>query len=256
MTTMSCIRRLFAVASVTASLLFVPTLRATPLLSAAYEAQLEAWLGQGNLDFTNVFTKQAGSSGASLHAAIDGKGPTFLLMDISGHGGSYYNGNADLPHQIVGGFNPVSWNGNAGWTLNPNDAGRDAFIYNLSSTTVQRQNLTGQGDVGSGQYQTKATFSYGRGDWDFAFGGGVDLGVRFDLTRGQAANYSYGGTSNGNEIVTGGPNFENRYSYFDVGAIEVYTFALGTNTVPDTAGMLGLLSVSLLALAAFRRRVA
>jgi hypothetical protein len=161
---------------------------------------------------------------------------------------------------VVGGYNPQSWNSSNSYNLTPNDPDRTAFIYNLTSSTIQRQNLTGEGASGSGAIQTFNAQNY----YGLSFGGGIDLQVSHgaggpfaNLDYGLANNYSYGGTSGGDEIILGGPNFQDPHSLsessnFYVGDLEVYTFS----RVPDTAGTLGLLSFSLLALAAFRRRVA
>src|SRR6478736_5996599 len=75
--------RLFAAVSAAVFLLLGPALKGA-LLSAAYEAQLETWLGQGDLDFTSVFIKTDGATSLDFHAAADGKGATFTLMNISG----------------------------------------------------------------------------------------------------------------------------------------------------------------------------
>ncbi len=249
-------RRLLAAASVAVSLLLAPMLNADPLLTAAYEAQLEAWLGQGDLNLTNIFTKTAGSTSYDLHGAVDGQGATFMLMNIYGKGAS---GTFDLVSQVVGGYNPQSWNSSNSYNLTPNDSDRTAFIYNLTSSTIQRQNLTGEGASGSGAIQTFNAQNY----YGLSFGGGIDLQVSHgaggpfaNLDYGLANNYSYGGTSNGAEIVSGGPNFQDPYTFvnsanFYVGDLEVYTFS----RVPDPASTLGLMGVSLFALAAFRRRV-
>jgi len=239
--------RLFAAVSAAVSLLLAPALNGA-LLSAAYEAQLETWLGQGDLDFTSVFTKTDGATSLDFHAAADGKGATFTLMSISGEG--LAGGFAQVP-QTIGGYNPQSWNSSGTFNNTPSDAERTAFLYNLTTGSIQRQNLVGEGDDGSGAFQTYNKSSVGP-----AFGGGFDLYSWDTLNQGYAGNYSYGGTSNGNEIVVA--NAFGGVAYFEIGALEVYTFTpAGTSpagAVPDTAGTFGLLGVSLLALMAFRRR--
>ncbi len=74
---------------------------------------------------------------------------------------------------------------------------------------------------------------------------------------GAASNYSYGGTTSGDDIVSGGPNYSS-FSTFFVGRLEVYTFApaQGGGSVPDATGTLGLMGLSLLGLMAIRRRLA
>ncbi|HEY8995448.1 MAG TPA: PEP_CTERM-anchored TLD domain-containing protein [Lacunisphaera sp.] len=244
-------RPLRALLPLAASLLlaFVPVAQATPLLTSAYETQLEAWLGQGDLVFTNVFTKQAGDDAYDFHAAADGKGATFTLMSISGPG---WWGTFDLPNQIIGGYNPQSWSSVGNWNLSPSDGERTAFLYNLTSGIIQKQNLTGQGFIDSGLYQT-----YGVGFYGPTFGGGHDLYTSDSLNNGYAYNWSFGGTSSGDEIISGGPNYST-YSLFNIGALEVWTFAPaqtqgGGNTVPDTTATLGLLGAALLGMATLRR---
>src|SRR6188474_3821728 len=104
------------------------------------EAQLETWLGQGDLDFTNIFTKVSGDTSATLHAAIDGKGATFSLLNA-------YTWNPqtqkyDIGH-LIGGYDPWSWYSNEQFIGSLLDAERTAFIYNLTSDTIHRQNLAG-----------------------------------------------------------------------------------------------------------------
>ena len=240
-------RCLFAAAGA-AFVLMAPPARGT-LLSAGFEIQLEAWLGQGDLDFANLFTKTTGSTTIDFHADADGQGATFVLMSIAGRG-AY--GLFDLPGQIIGGYNPQSWNSSSGYNQTPTNADRTAFRYNVSTSTIQRQNLVGQG---FGQFQ-----SYNHAVYGPSFGAGLDLHVGFggggsvtNLDYGYAHNYSYGGTSNGDDIVFGGPN-RGIYSYFDVLELEVYGFSPAQGNVPDTAGTLGLLGFALLGLIVSRRR--
>lgn len=248
MKTLSCLPRLLSAIPVAVSLLLAPALMATPLLTAAYEAQLEAWLGQGDLDFTNIYTKQADDDSFDFHAAADWKGATFTLMSLSG---AVPDGQLPLPSQIIGGYNPQSWNSTDGPHISSADAERTAFLYNLSAEggpIIQRQNLNDEGETHSGRVQTHNNPLHGP-----VFGGGPDLYVDFDLSYGWSYNYSYGGSSNGDGI---GPRYPyGTYSAFNVGALEVWTFAPTASTVPDTSGILGLLGVSLLALVASRRRV-
>jgi len=145
--------------------LLAPALKAS-LLTSANEAQLETWLGRGNLDFTNIFTKTPYSNASAFHAAVDGQGETFVLMLISGNGG--FGTSSDRPIQIVGGYNPQSWGSSGYWNQTPNDADRTAFIYNLTygtdgnpGTRIQRQNLSGQGAGDAGRYQTYNYQYYG-----------------------------------------------------------------------------------------------
>ncbi|MBI5693268.1 MAG: PEP_CTERM-anchored TLD domain-containing protein [Verrucomicrobia bacterium] len=241
----------FALVLVAVVLVDLPT-RAN-LLTATYESQLEAWLGQGNLTFTNIFTKSAGDDSRDFHSAVDGKGATFTLMHVFGTGGDP-GALFDLLPQVVGGYNPQSWNSSGTWNYSPFDADRTAFLYNLSSGTIQRQNLIGQvSGPDYGQIQTNNNLNAGP-----TFGAGYDLVAHFDLSHGYAANASYGGTSFGAEITTGGPNFVYSWgeiSRFYVLDLEVYTFIPAqNNAVPDSESTIGLITLSLFGLVVLRRR--
>ena len=233
----------FATAAIAAATLAVS---AHAELLSGNEVQLETWLGQGDLDFTNIFTKQAGDDSYDFHAAVDGKGATFTLFQA-------YTWNTvteayDIGH-LLGGYNPQSWNSSGNGNLTPNDLERTAFIYDLTRSTIQRQNLIGDGDAGSGQYQT-----YNHPQYGAFFGKDYsqhDLFVHVELDEGRAYNYSYGGTSLGTSITGASPG-----AAFQVTEFEVYTVAPATTSVPDTAGTLGLLSISLLGLVCYRRRFA
>src|SRR5574337_575725 len=112
--------------------------------------QLEAWLGQGALTLTNIFEgSSTTSTAADFHAAVDGKGPTFSLIQIPSRNGFAYS-NALL----VGGYNPNSWSSDGGWTITVPDVARTAFIFNLSGNLkfIQRPSSDFYGD--SGIYQT------------------------------------------------------------------------------------------------------
>ena len=216
------------------------------LLTTADQAQLETWLGTGNLTFTNIYTLAAGDTTADFHAAVDGMGPTITLMQIYGNGG--YAGVADISTQIVGGYDPLSWSSSGGYNT---PASRDGFIFNLSFgfDTIQDQNALPY----QGQFQTYNSAVLGP-----TFGAGFDLvagdqfgGVLGNLGYGFADQYSYGGGLQ--TIVYGGGNLGN-LDVFNVSAIEVYTFAPAQSGVPDASGTIGLLGGALAGLAALRRR--
>jgi len=229
----------FATAAIAAATLAVS---AHADLLSGNEVQLETWLGQGDMDFTNIFTKQADDGSIDFHAKVDGKGATFTLVNaytLNAQTGLY-----DIGH-LLGGYNPLSWSSTVGWNMTPSNADRTAFLFNLSSSTIQRQNLIGFGATGSGEYQTYYHPLFGP-----LFGSGYDLYVDGALAVGFASNYSYGGTSYTTNL-TGAPNF----TVLHIAEIEVYTVAPATTSVPDTAGTLGLLGISMLGLVAFRRRI-
>lgn len=252
--------RRLALASLATLALFALPAHAT-ILTPTYEAQLESWLGQGNLDFTNVFTKTTGNTAADFHAAVDGKGATFTLAKISGYW-DRITGTPIQGTQIIGGYNPQSWDASLNsYRFSLTDAERTGFIYNLTSSVLQRQNLIGQGAINSGAYQTDNEPIYGP-----TFGGGWDILISGDLKDGIAANLSYGGTSWADEIVSGPTNYNNgsnnnggnlNYYAFGVDELEVYTVALAQNSnqVPDSTSTLGLLGIAMVGLAVVRRRI-
>ena len=212
-----------------AAALLVLSARAQQLLTPTYQSQLEVWLGQGSLVFNKIFTKVAGDgqTATDFHNAVDNKGPTFVLLSVYG---SAQGVPSNLPSQIVGGYNPQSWDRSTGWYhLTPNDADRTAFIFNLSYSTVQRQNLIGQGVDDFGAMQT-----FNWIDWGPLFGGGHDLcAYSNQMEWGFARNYSYGGTIGSSPITYGGSaDGLGDQDWFQVARFEVYTFTKATNTAP------------------------
>ena len=187
------------------------------LLNQTNANQLAAWLGQGDLTFTNVFSSApSGTGAAAFHTAVDGIGPTFILIQTS--------------LGLVGGYDPVSWGSpvNGAYTLDPTNAGRTAFIYNLSTSTLFSQLLVGQNDPtnnNAGQYQTFNFLPYGP-----TFGGGHDLTVNAsDLGSGFSFSYSYG-----NGYFQ--PNLFGQIDQtnFTITRVEAFTFAQ-TSATPEPA---------------------
>lgn len=220
------------------------TASAAPLLTSAYEAQLETWLGSGDLTFSNIFTKMEGDGKTSVdfHAAADYKGPTITLLSIYGYA---------LPtgtFQTIGGYNPQSWNNwQNDYAVTENDADRTAFIFNLSSGELQNQRLS----VIEGKLQTYNGAAYGP-----SFGGGLDIGVTSNLYYGYAVPFSYGtGT---NDITFGGNTNGNS---FYIASLEVYTFAPAptgnpggpSSSVPDAASTGLLAAITFAGLIGFRQ---
>jgi hypothetical protein len=106
------------------------------LLTPAYAQQLQDWLGEGPIALTNIFTKATGDTSADFHAAADGQGRTFSVLEV-------LTVNGEVATQIIGGYNPQSWSSNAGWHLSPTNAERTAFLFNLSTTEKQDQKADG-----------------------------------------------------------------------------------------------------------------
>lgn len=217
------------------------------LLSARYASAIEDWLVNdptlgysGHLGFTNIFDKATGDTSVDFHAAVDGKGPTFFVAEASDSRGG--------GRQIIGGFNPQSWQSASGYTLTPNAADRTAFIFNLTSSRRMDQETHGS----SGQYQTYDHPAAGP-----TFGGGHDIYVDYSLASGYALSWSYCddsltdchdyfGDKNIMGLLYGGQTI----SY---GAIEVFTITDNVSTVPLPAG-LSLMLGALAGLGALARR--
>jgi hypothetical protein len=236
------------------ALLALPA-RADPLLTSAYETQLENWFGQGDLVFTNIFTKTTGDYAADFHTAVDGLGATFFLMHVAAEPNYPFSNISGS--QIVGGYNPQSWKSDGSYNLTPNDSDRTAFIYNLTHGIIQRQNL-GSGPGNSGEYQTyNSPFngpSFGKTDFildnDLTAGSGK-LGNDY-MSFG--SSYGYG---MGDIIANQGMG---DYIRFSVSDLEVYTFTraqhTGGNSVPDSGATLGLLAGAMLGAGFLQRRFA
>jgi hypothetical protein len=207
------------------------------LLDAAFANQLETWLGEGPIALTNIYAKAAGDDSLDFHAAVDGKGRTFVVMAATGNYGAG-------PTGIIGGYNPQSWRSSSAWGWTPDDAERTAFIFDLTTTRLFRQNLTSEpvfGDINAGAYQTYNNASYGP-----YFGGGADLLVNQTLNLGSSYFYSYSDAGNVTTSIMGPGAI-----YF--GAIEVFTIAAAPVPEPETYAML-LAGLGLLAFAAIRRK--
>jgi len=196
------------------------------LLTPGDANQIETWLGEGPITLTNIYTKVTGQTAFDFHAAADGQGRTVSVMKV-------FDG---VSTQLIGGYNPQSWAPLDAYHITPLDAQRTAFLFNLTGTVIQRQNLISEGTVGSGDYQTYNFFAQGP-----TFGAGYDLFVDFSLNAGNANNYSYGGTSGTDNILNGVANS----STLEVGALEVFSVA---GAVPEPAsvitwGLLGLVGI-------------
>lgn len=209
----------------------------TALLSAQDQAQLAAWLGEGNVRFNSIYTKTDGDTAAQFHAAVDGKGRTVSVMRASNNAGQSW---------LIGGYNPQSWNSSGQFNLTVKNEDRTAFLFNLTAGKMHRQVLDVNGLGGVGSYQTYNDRGIGP-----AFGLGSDLYVGNDLKTGYSLLYSYidpvtGGWNT--SLLDGSPYHAGNVTF---GAIEVYSIAAVPE--PGTYGMLLLGLLGMLGWAGYRR---
>lgn len=199
------------------------------LLDQTFADQLQDWLGEGPIQLTNIYTKQDGHTAADFHAAVDGQGRTFAVLEVLANAATDITTNiTDNRRQIIGGFNPQSWSSDGGFNFTPDDADRTAFIFNLTTMEIQRQSLASE--PSNGEYQTRNDLGLGP-----VFGGGADIVVEGNLSNGGALNYSYGGTAFVNNILEGSSYYHYGANVF--GAIEIFTIAAapvdGDGDVPE-----------------------
>jgi hypothetical protein len=227
-----------------AILLPVSELRAD-LLTPSYQTQLEGWLGSGPMQFTNIFSavNGDGKTAEDFHSAADGVGPTFTLASVTRGSNTY----------IVGGYDPVSWNGAGNYNFAFTYGEQDAFIFNLTSDTLQRENHDSSGDYQTLDYSGLGP-TWGQ-SFDLTFGDYNGYGPD-TLDYGSTFNYSYGG-SFGTDIL-GDPDLfvdGNRgvYGPYTVNVLDVYTLGpvvtQPVSGVPDQSGTGVMLGVSLAAMA-------
>ena len=182
--------------------------------------QLGVWLGNGEIDLTNIFTKTGTQNATDWHAAVNGKGPTFTLIEAT------YNNSAF----IFGGYNAYSWNSSSSYN-NVDYAVDNSFLFSLTN------------DVKLGHsrfiYSTYNNQNYGA-----TFGGGHDLYVNGSLTGGYSnLGHSYGDTTkygqNSNRIILAGS-----YNGWVIQKYETFTVSQATphSDVPEpsTLAILGL----------------
>ena len=226
--------------------LVAPDPAAAAYLTTAYENRLETWVGQGNLTFTNIFTSAAGDgkTSADFHAAADGRGRTITLIKIAG---GTYNG------QIIGGYNPQSWNTSNSWNTTTADANRAAFIFNLTTDVRLRQQLSTENPnyPNYGSYQTFNASYVGP-----TFGGGYDITADNSLSSGSARQFSYGAPGNVNGYYGQNVFGLGAYTLFNIAGIEVYEVSSAPlEAVPAPPGLvLGLVGAVTLLPAGWRRR--
>ena len=200
------------------------------LLDAGKQAQLERWLGAGEINLNNVYTREAGDTSADFHAAADGKGASFTILELSTSEGESF---------LVGGYNPQSWASQGGWNETPRDWQRTAFLFNFTEPAVYRQILSTFVLPSQGQFQTFNSLGVGP-----MFGVGPDLVVTGNLDTALSWQLSYGDAlDEGKSIVDrsiGGQAL--RVDGMEVFAISPVPEPASTAMLAAGVGVLGLLA--------------
>lgn len=189
----------------TCSLAAAQTTGGSSLLDPSRELQLESWLGAGDQTFTTLFSATPGASSLDFHAAVDGKGATFALLQVSNPAGQSW---------LIGGYNPQSWSSTEGWHLTPTDAQRSAFVFNLTTASVYRQVPSTYILPSQGLHQTYNASSLGP-----VFGSGADLYVNDKLDTAFSWQVSYGDPADeGKSIIDRSLNAQ----LFHIDAFQMY----------------------------------
>lgn len=219
-----------------ASLLLLTTVQAeaaflTDGIHDAKQTQIEGWLGQGDLNFDLIYGKVAGDTSTTFHDAVDGKGPTITLVEIT---------DPRVGRFWIGGYNPQSWNREI-VNATPNDADRTAFIFNLGYYDnadpnvgfMAKQFLSTQTNVAfGGDTGWEQTRNITNGQLDGPHFGFRDLWVLPSLGTVwlQAKSYdtynesiTYGNVYNDATTIIGSP-YKRYGAYIQIGRIETYTF--------------------------------
>lgn len=182
------------------------------LLDAAGANQLEAWLGQGPITLTNIFTKTPNATSFDFHAAADNRGATFAVMRATQNNVT----------AVIGGYNPQSWSTRYDYNITSIASQQTAFIFNLSTGVLRNQ--TGAAYSGAAIFQTFNFNNYGP-----TFGGGHDLFVDYYLSQGYSYGWSYGTASDYEKsILTGQNHCSYGCTYFSIAELEIFTISAGS----------------------------
>jgi hypothetical protein len=182
------------------------------LLTPPDVVQLQTWLGEGRMTLTKVFAAAPGDgkTSANFHAAVDGIGRTFTVIELPAQGA--------FGRKVIGGYNPQSWNSSQNYNYTYSDTERSAFLFNLTTGLLQRQKLNSNPSGSNGVYQTYNSGSYGP-----TFGGGHDLYMDSSLRSGYTYNWSYGPNVGGysSTIADGGQGSSLIFARMEVFTITV-----------------------------------
>jgi hypothetical protein len=175
-------------------------------LISSSDTILQDWLGQGPITLTSIYSSTPEDTGATFHAAVDGKGPTISLVKVAETG------------EIIGGYNPASWS-TEGWIMATSPY--EAFIFNLTNSAVRYQ---------SNDYKTYDSIDFGP-----TFGGGYDFKA---VPGAQGFSYAYSYLAevpNGPAVYPMGyPGIVGGDGTFTAEKIEVFTITLGEAAPADT----------------------
>jgi hypothetical protein len=208
------------------------------LMTNAYAQTIQDWLGNEEIQLTNIYTKKLGDSASHFHSAVDGMGRTITLIELldtqpATASSSTWRGEKtiSLSKQVVGGYNPKSFksDGSYQWWTGSSDR---AFLFNLASNELFLPMNTFSGDI-----ETINSPNSGP-----TFGLGHDIYISGQLDLGGFKGVSYGPNplaGSGQSIVmTNDPDEASIYQVSGVviGSIEVYSIS-SIAAVPEPATM-------------------
>ncbi len=199
---------------------------------------LEARLGLGDLDFTNISNLSAGDTSTQWHADVRGYTDVISIYDITFRGENY----------LVGGYSAIGHDGD-GYSYN-GAATVENFVFNLSLGEIHN---TQTYPYTNGQYD-----QYDRADYFAAFGGGHDLfggrhaiGYEQGYAHGYSGNnygYSYGGS---HHLLGDGLNYLQR---FTVNGLESFVFSPAASVSVSEPSPLMLFGLGLAGLGFIRKK--
>lgn len=210
----------------------------TGLMTQDHADKLQIWLGKGEIQLTNIYSKKSGDFASHFHSAVDGKGPTITLVELLetqtaiGYSSTWANGKTiSLSQQVVGGYNPQSWLSNNFYQTASSSSNR-AFLFNLTSNEQFVLRADAPGEI--------ETFNFAHSGP--TFGMGHDLSILGELNLGGFKGFSYGPnplSGSHQSIVMTNDSDEasiNQVSAVPIGRIEVYSIS-GVAAVPEPATM-------------------